>query len=101
MILTFRFEFIGNTLTIKPDNYPPFYNFVWNLLTVLLSLLCFSESWDCVVTCYFIDTAHNVIAFIENIEKILKPGGYWINLGKFKRVRGLMRISLGWKITFN
>ncbi|PFX14859.1 UPF0586 protein C9orf41-like [Stylophora pistillata] len=39
------------------------------------------ESWDCVVTCYFIDTAHNVIAFIENIEKILKPGGYWINLG--------------------
>ncbi|XP_068711651.1 carnosine N-methyltransferase-like isoform X2 [Montipora capricornis] len=39
------------------------------------------ESWDCVVTCYFIDTAHNVIAYIENINKILKPGGYWINLG--------------------
>jgi len=34
-----------------------------------------------VVTCYFIDTAHNVIAYIENISKILKPGGYWINLG--------------------
>ncbi|KAJ7393691.1 hypothetical protein OS493_003349 [Desmophyllum pertusum] len=39
------------------------------------------DSWDCVVTCYFIDTAHNVIAYIENIAKILKPGGYWINLG--------------------
>ena len=36
------------------------------------------------MTCYFIDTAHNVIAYIENISKILKPGGYWINLGKLK-----------------
>lgn len=44
----------------------------------------FSDSWDCIVTCYFIDTAHNVIAYIENISKILKPGGYWINLGKLK-----------------
>lgn len=42
------------------------------------------DAWDCVVTCYFIDTAHNVIAYIENISKILKPGGYWINLGKLK-----------------
>jgi len=42
------------------------------------------DTWDCVVTCYFIDTAHNVIAYIENISKILKPGGYWINLGKLK-----------------
>ncbi|XP_029212129.2 carnosine N-methyltransferase-like [Acropora millepora] len=39
------------------------------------------DCWDCVVTCYFIDTAHNVIAYIENIAKILKPGGYWINFG--------------------
>ncbi|XP_073240497.1 carnosine N-methyltransferase-like [Porites lutea] len=37
--------------------------------------------WDCIVTCYFIDTAHSVIAYIENISRLLKPGGYWINLG--------------------
>lgn len=37
--------------------------------------------WDCVATCYFIDTAHNVIDYVETIFKILKPGGYWINLG--------------------
>ncbi|XP_063238385.1 carnosine N-methyltransferase [Bacillus rossius redtenbacheri] len=38
-------------------------------------------SWDCVSTCFFIDCANNVVAFIETIYKILKPGGVWINLG--------------------
>ncbi|XP_033947327.1 carnosine N-methyltransferase isoform X2 [Pseudochaenichthys georgianus] len=39
------------------------------------------DSWDCVATCFFIDTAHNVIEYVETIWKILKPGGVWINLG--------------------
>ena len=39
------------------------------------------ELWDCVVTCFFIDTAHNVIEYIECISKILKKGGVWINIG--------------------
>lgn len=39
------------------------------------------DNWDCVATVFFIDTAHNVIAYIETIWKILKPGGYWVNLG--------------------
>uniref|UniRef100_H3CG24 Carnosine N-methyltransferase n=1 Tax=Tetraodon nigroviridis TaxID=99883 RepID=H3CG24_TETNG len=39
------------------------------------------DSWDCVTTCFFIDTAHNVIEYVETIWKILKPGGAWINLG--------------------
>uniref|UniRef100_A0A3Q3X4X8 Carnosine N-methyltransferase n=1 Tax=Mola mola TaxID=94237 RepID=A0A3Q3X4X8_MOLML len=38
------------------------------------------SSWDCVATCFFIDTAHNVIEYVETIWKILKPGGVWINL---------------------
>ncbi|XP_033624920.1 carnosine N-methyltransferase-like [Asterias rubens] len=37
--------------------------------------------WDCVATCFFIDTAHNILAYVETIYKILKPGGFWINLG--------------------
>lgn len=37
--------------------------------------------WDCVVTCFFLDTAHNVMEYIECISKILKPGGLWVNLG--------------------
>mmetsp|Transcript_32719 Transcript_32719/g.40186 ORF Transcript_32719/g.40186 Transcript_32719/m.40186 type:complete len:277 (+) Transcript_32719:88-918(+) len=39
------------------------------------------ESWDCVVTCFFIDTAPNVFQYIETIKTILKPGGIWINHG--------------------
>jgi len=39
------------------------------------------DSWDCVVTCFFLDTANNVIQFVEHIRNILKPGGRWINLG--------------------
>ncbi|KAL7633899.1 UNVERIFIED_CONTAM: hypothetical protein RMT77_015860 [Armadillidium vulgare] len=37
--------------------------------------------WDCVATCFFIDCANNIVAFIETIYKILKPGGHWVNLG--------------------
>ena len=33
------------------------------------------------MTVFFIDTAHNIIDYIETINKILKPGGVWINLG--------------------
>uniref|UniRef100_UPI00398F5958 carnosine N-methyltransferase isoform X2 n=1 Tax=Pristiophorus japonicus TaxID=55135 RepID=UPI00398F5958 len=39
------------------------------------------NAWDCVATCFFIDTAHNVVDYIETIWKILKLGGIWINLG--------------------
>ncbi|KAB2073547.1 hypothetical protein ES319_A07G090300v1 [Gossypium barbadense] len=37
--------------------------------------------WDAVVTCFFIDTAHNIIEYIEIISRILKEGGVWINFG--------------------
>lgn len=37
--------------------------------------------FDSVVTVFFLDTAHNVIAYIETIYDVLKPGGYWVNLG--------------------
>lgn len=37
--------------------------------------------WSDVVTCFFIDTAHNVVDYIEKIWEILKPGGYWLNFG--------------------
>lgn len=38
-------------------------------------------AWDSVVTCFFIDTAHNVVEYLEVIARALKPGGVWINLG--------------------
>ena len=37
--------------------------------------------FDSVVTCYFIDTANNIIQYIETIHNIMKIGGLWINFG--------------------
>ena len=39
------------------------------------------SSWDCVVTCFFLDTAQNVLEYLRAIFGALKPGGLWINLG--------------------
>eukprot|EP01060_Flectonema_neradi_P030808 TRINITY_DN4544_c2_g1_i1.p1 TRINITY_DN4544_c2_g1~~TRINITY_DN4544_c2_g1_i1.p1 ORF type:complete len:433 (+),score=91.61 TRINITY_DN4544_c2_g1_i1:83-1300(+) len=38
-------------------------------------------TWTAVVTCFFIDTAHNVFEYIETIHRLLAPGGVWINIG--------------------
>lgn len=40
-----------------------------------------AESWDCVVTCFFLESAHNIVSYIRRIAKILKTGGVWINHG--------------------
>lgn len=39
------------------------------------------ELWDSVVTCFFIDTAHNVMDYMACINRTLKMGGLWVNLG--------------------
>ncbi|KAJ8602738.1 hypothetical protein MRB53_042365 [Persea americana] len=40
-----------------------------------------ASSFDAVVTCFFLDTAHNVIDYIQTIRNTLVDGGYWINVG--------------------
>jgi len=37
--------------------------------------------WDCVASCFFLDTASNVVSLLQTIYTILKPGGVFINLG--------------------
>jgi len=44
-------------------------------------LLLVSGAWDCVATCFFLDTAHNVVEYLDIIHRILVPGGVWVNLG--------------------
>ncbi|KAF2261782.1 methyltransferas-like protein [Lojkania enalia] len=39
------------------------------------------EQFDAVATVFFIDTAPNVIRYIDAVRNCLKPGGIWINLG--------------------
>ncbi|WZH47290.1 N2227-like protein-domain-containing protein [Fusarium acuminatum] len=37
--------------------------------------------FDVVVTYFFIDTARNLMSYLDTIKKVLKPSGHWINLG--------------------
>ena len=37
--------------------------------------------FDGIATCYFIDTANNIIEYIETIHNIVKIGGLWVNFG--------------------
>jgi len=41
----------------------------------------YENHFDAVATCFFIDTSHNIIEYLETIWHCLKPGGYWVNLG--------------------
>ncbi|KIY48057.1 N2227-domain-containing protein [Fistulina hepatica ATCC 64428] len=40
-----------------------------------------SGQWDAILTCFFIDTAKNIVDYLRIIHKILAPGGVWINIG--------------------
>ncbi|XP_067002964.1 carnosine N-methyltransferase isoform X2 [Anabrus simplex] len=65
---------------INPADLPPNTHFSM-AAGDFLEVYTEKEEWDCVATCFFIDCANNVVAFIETIYNILKPGGLWINLG--------------------
>jgi carnosine N-methyltransferase len=39
------------------------------------------DSYDAVVTCYFIDVVGDIAAAVGIIHRLLRPGGYWINMG--------------------
>lgn len=39
------------------------------------------DQWDAIVTCFFIDTAKNIVNYLRTFHRILAPGGIWINLG--------------------
>ena len=61
-------------------------NYMFNNTTkkdefILQPLIHSFSNIDSIVTCYFIDTANNVIEYIETIHNILKEGGLWINFG--------------------
>lgn len=63
---------------------------VWNILvlwpythtyTHTLNQHGDTDKWSCIACCFFIDTAHNILDYLERIYTILKPGGIWINFG--------------------
>lgn len=38
-------------------------------------------AWDAVVTCFFLDTARNVLNYLRIIRGLLKDDGVWVNVG--------------------
>ena len=59
------------------------------------------NKWDSIVTCFFIDTANNIIEYIETIYNIMKVNGVWINIGPllyhYTEVESECSIELSWK----
>ena len=59
------------------------------------------DSWDCIITCFFMDTANNIIQYIETIYNALKPGGAWINFGPllyhYADMSDQLSIELSWE----
>jgi carnosine N-methyltransferase len=59
------------------------------------------NEWNSIITCFFIDTANNVISYIETIHKILKQGGVWINFGPllyhYSEIQSECSIELSWE----
>ncbi|KAJ2467355.1 hypothetical protein GGI02_004062 [Coemansia sp. RSA 2322] len=55
------------------------------------------EKWDAILTCFFMDTAKNVLEYLDTIWHALKPGAIWINLGPllwhFENVEGEFSIE--------
>ncbi|OJJ45970.1 hypothetical protein ASPZODRAFT_25875 [Penicilliopsis zonata CBS 506.65] len=70
-----------STLTV-PDHWP---NKAVKLVEGdFLKMFPRDGEFDAVVTLFFIDMSENVIDFLSNIHRLLKPGGVWINLGPLK-----------------
>ena len=60
------------------DNYGKFKMTVGDFISLYENI---KEYYDCVITCFFIDTAQNIIHYIDIIYNVLKKGGIWINFG--------------------
>ncbi|ATY65354.1 methyltransferase [Cordyceps militaris] len=51
--------------------------------------------YDVLLTYFFIDTARNLMTYLDTIATLLRPGGYWINLGPLLYGTGpLVQLSL-------
>eukprot|EP00828_Plagiopyla_frontata_P028813 TRINITY_DN3722_c0_g1_i2.p2 TRINITY_DN3722_c0_g1~~TRINITY_DN3722_c0_g1_i2.p2 ORF type:complete len:179 (-),score=42.17 TRINITY_DN3722_c0_g1_i2:53-589(-) len=59
------------------------------------------QAWNCVATCFFIDTANNIISYIETIYDLLKKDGIWVNFGPllyhYSDLEQEMSIELSWE----
>ncbi|KAI3659012.1 hypothetical protein MP638_006876 [Amoeboaphelidium occidentale] len=65
----------------SPDQIPPYTEFSMMAGDFIDLYTSQHQEFDCIVTCFFIDTAHNLLEYIQTIHNCLRPGGVWINMG--------------------
>ena len=67
----------------------------------ILSFKDKNNCYDGVITSFFLDTANNIIQFIEIIYNILNKGGIWVNIGPllyhFHDIQNEVSIELSWE----
>ncbi|KAG6889294.1 hypothetical protein C0992_005710 [Termitomyces sp. T32_za158] len=79
----------GDFLTLKaPSNISS--RFIWSKSD---PAIC-EVGYDYIITLFFIDTSPNVLATMEHIYALLRPGGTWINLGPLLWASGYAGIEL-------
>lgn len=66
---------------ILPSTLPLNANFGYAVGDFLEIIAQEPDEWDAIATSFFLDTARNVIEYIQAIWYTLKPGGYWLNIG--------------------
>lgn len=58
-------------------------------------------TWDGVATCFFLDTAKNVLLYIRTIAQMIRCGGIWTNIGPllyhYADVEHEISIELSWE----
>lgn len=85
---------------VNPTTLPPDSNFSMVAGDFLEVFSDKDNHWDCVTTCFFLDTANNILDYIRAISTMLKVGGHWINFGPllyhFADIPGELSIELAW-----
>ncbi|PPQ79034.1 hypothetical protein CVT25_002343 [Psilocybe cyanescens] len=68
---------------VRPSDLPPGSDFslVAGDFEEIFSNLDQKGQWNAILTCFFIDTAKNIVNYLRILHTILAPGGVWINLG--------------------
>ena len=58
-------------------------------------------TYDCVITCFFIDTGKNFLDYFDVIEYTLKKGGIWINFGPLSYHQSNSDSSISIELPYN
>jgi len=53
------------------------------------------QTFDAVVTCFFLDTCKDIVEYLQVISALLRPGGVWVNLGPLNYIPKC-RMKLCW-----